>query len=248
MDSARGAGDCWRVAILALGPLWNHHTLGDWRLDPYPHYSRIYFPFDKPGFGVDPAPPLRPLVPEIAAVGEWSRDLHARYTLRSVPRAFVERLIAILVWCSDGWRLALGVFILAGVRHASGVERAGVVTVVLLLLAYLSFAHPPMWIVYYLEVLPIFYFLAAREMGRLLQKTTGPGNDSVVGRRDVDGCASCCFRFGANDVRRVRAAIDVRNSFQPRRRSRDRRPAAGEGDRIRQLSPVPESPSGADPQ
>ena len=134
------------AAILALGPLWNQQTLGDWRLDPYPHYSRVYFPFDKPGFGADPTPPLRPLVPEIAAVGEWSRDLHARYTLSSVPSAFAERLIAILVWCADGWRLALGALIVAAVLHASGVERAGVATIALLLLAYLTFAHPPMWI------------------------------------------------------------------------------------------------------
>ncbi len=73
----------------------------------------------------------------------------------SVPAAFVERLTSILVWCVDGWRLALGVLILAAALHATGVERAGVATIGLMLLAYLTFAHPPMWIVYYLEVLPI---------------------------------------------------------------------------------------------
>ncbi len=139
-----GATGRWRVlgapvavgvAILALGPLWNHQTLGHWRIDPYPHYSRTYFPWDKPGFGVDPSAPLRPLVPELATVGEWSRDLHARYTFSSVPVAFAERLIAILVWCVDGWRLALGVLILAAALHASGVERAGVATIGLMLLA-----------------------------------------------------------------------------------------------------------------
>ena len=200
------------VAILTILPAWNYHTLGDWRRDPYPQYSRVYFPFDKPGFGVDPAPPLRPLVPEIAAVGDWSRDLHARYTLRSVPRAFIERLVAILFWCSDGWRLALGVLILAGVRHASGVARVGVTTVALLLLAYLSFAHPPMWIVYYFEVLPILYFLAAREIGRLLQKSTGPGNDASWASAMLM-VAVLLLPLGANDVRRVRSAVDARNAF-----------------------------------
>ena len=194
-------------------PAWNYHTLGDWRRDPYPQYSRVYFPFDKPGLGVDPAPPLRPLVPEIAAVGEWSRDLHARYTLRSVPRAFIERLVAILFWCSDGWRLALGVLILAGVRHASGVARVGVMTVLLLLLAYLSFAHPPMWIVYYFEVLPIFYFLAAREIGRLLQKATGPGNEASWASAMLM-VAVLLLPLGANDVRRVRAASRRPKQFQ----------------------------------
>ena len=139
-------------------------------------------------------------MPEIAAVGEWSRDLHARYTLSSVPSAFAERLIAILVWCADGWRLALGVLILAAALHASGVERAGVATIALLLLAYLTFAHPPMWIVYYLEVLPIFYFLAARELGRLLHKFSGLGARSQrsAGRRRWPTrrwrSRSCCCR------------------------------------------------------
>jgi hypothetical protein len=200
------------VAILMILPAWNYHTLGGWRRDPYPQYSRVYFPFDKPGFGVDPTPPLRSLVPEIAAVGEWSRDLHARYTLRSMPQAFLERLVAILIWCSDGWRLALGVLILAGVRQASGVALAGVLTVALLVLAYLSFAHPPMWIVYYFEVLPIFYFLAAREIGRLAQKAAGPGNEAAWANAMLM-VAVLLLPLGANDVRRVRAAVDARNAF-----------------------------------
>jgi Dolichyl-phosphate-mannose-protein mannosyltransferase len=200
------------LAILLILPAWNHHTLGDWRRDPYPQYSRVYFPFDKPGFGVDPTPPLRPLVPELAAVGEWSRNLHGGYTLRSVPRAFIERLVAILIWCSDGWRLVLGVLILAGVRHASGVDRAGVMTVALLLLAYLSFAHPPMWIVYYFEVLPILYFLAAREIGRLVQRAADPGNEAAWATAMLM-VAVLLLPLGANDVRRVRAAVDARNAF-----------------------------------
>src|SRR5882762_3136225 len=168
------------AAILALGPLWNQQTLGNWRLDPYPGYSRVYFPFDKPGFGADPAPPLRQLVPEIAAMAEWSRDLHQRYMLSSLPLAFALRLMAILAWCADGWRLALGALILAAMLHASGVERAGVVTIALLLLGYLTFAHPPMWTAYYVEVLPIFYFLAARELGRVLHRFSGLGPEAGV--------------------------------------------------------------------
>ena len=229
------------AAILALGPLWNQQTLGDWRLDPYPHYSRVYFPFDKPGFGADPTPPLRPLVPEIAAVGEWSRDLHARYTLSSLPSAFAERLMAILVWCADGWRLALGALILAAALHASGVERAGVVTIALLLLAYLSFAHPPMWIVYYVEVLPIFYFLAARELGRVLHKFSGLGARGQRPLAGVGGQRVAGRRAPAAAARRERRAPRPRGDrfskrLPPRRRSRDREAAAGKVDRVRPLS------------
>jgi len=206
------------AAILTLGPLWNHETLGDWRLDPYSHYSRVYFPFDKPGFGADPAPPLRPLVPEIAAVGEWSRDLHERYRLSSLPSAFVERLVAIVVWCADGWRLGLGVLMLAAALHASRVERAGLVTIALMLLAYLTFAHPPTWIVYYVEVLPIFYFLAASELGRLVHKLSGLGSEASVRWPASAANASLAVALlmlplGVSDLLRVRAAIDLRNAF-----------------------------------
>jgi hypothetical protein len=198
--------------------LWNQQTLGDWRLDPYPHYSRVYFPFDKPGFGVDPAAPLRPLVAEIAEVGEWSRDVHARYTASSLPLAFVQRLIAILVWCAEGWRLALGGLVLAAAVRARGVERAGVLTIALMLLAYLIFAHPPIWILYYVEVLPIVYFLAARELGRAVHKFSGLGLDTGGAWPASAANASLAitlllFPFGVNDVRRVRAAADARNSF-----------------------------------
>ena len=209
------------AAILTLGPLWNHQTLGGWFLDPYPTYSRIYFPHDKPGFGVDPTPPLRRPVAEIAAVGEWSREVHAGYTPSSVPSAFVERLIAILTWCGDGWRLALGALMLSAALHASGVERAGVITIAVLLLAYLSFAHPPVWIVYYLEVLPILHFLAARELGRVLRKVGGLGSDAGVGVTASVANASLVVALlfvplALNDVLRVRAAIDLRNSFHRR--------------------------------
>jgi hypothetical protein len=206
------------AAMLALGPLWNQQTLGDWRLDPYPHYSRVYFPYDKPGFGADPAPPLRPIVPEMAAVGAWSRDLHARYMLSSLPSAFAQRLIAILSWFAEGWRLALGVLVLAAALHPSGVERAGVAAIALLLLAYLTFAHDPGWIIYYEEVLPILYFVAARELGRVVHVFSGLGPEVSVRWPASAANASLAVALlllplGMNDVRRVRATSDVQNAF-----------------------------------
>ena len=97
-------------------------------------------------------------------------------------------------------------------------ERAGVVTIALLLLAYLTFAHPPMWNIYYVEVLPIFYFLAARELGRVVHKFSGLGPETSVRWPASVANASLAIALlmlplGVNDVRRVRAAIDVRNAF-----------------------------------
>jgi len=206
------------AVMLALLPLWNQRTLGSWRLNPYPYYSRVYFPFDKPGFGADPTPPLRPPVPELAALSEWSRDLHAQYTPSSVPMALTERLITILAWCGDTWRLALIALMLMSVLRVEKPERAGLATIALLLVAYLTFAHPSVWIVYYVEVLPIFYFLAAREIGRLLHKASGLRDGTEVRWAAPTAMAALAVTmmvvpFGANDVRRVRAAIDLRNAF-----------------------------------
>ena len=208
------------AAMLALGPLWNQQTLGDWRLDPWSQYARVYFPFDKPGFGADPTPPLRPLVPEMTAIGDSLRDVHAPHVLSSLPSAFAQRLLGILLWCSDGWRLAIGVLIVAAALRASGVERAGVLTVALLLLAYLTFAHAPIWTLYYVEVLPIFFFLAACELGRVLRRFSGLGADAAPGGRWPAPAANASLAiallllpFGVNDVRRVRAGNDLRSAF-----------------------------------
>jgi len=206
------------ITILAVSPLWNLQTLGDWRRDPYSEYSRVYFPFDKPGFGVDPAPPLRALPPEIAAVGDWSKQVHEPFGAATVPKALVARVAAIVTWCADGWRFALVVLILAGALHARGAEVAGLWSIGLVLLAYLTFAHPPMWVVYYLELLPIVYFFGARELGRVLHLLSRSGAD-VTGRwpapvANAAVAVSLLFLpLGIVDLFRVRAALDQRNAF-----------------------------------
>jgi hypothetical protein len=206
-------------AILALAPLWSHKTLGDWRRDPYSYYSKVYFPFDKPGFGVDPAPPLRALPPELASVGNWSRDLHERHVLSALPAAFGVRLLAILFWFAEGWRLVLGALLLAALRHGTAGERLGLIPIVLLLLAYLSFAHPAMWTAYYVEVLPIFYYLAARQLGRLFLKSSGAPDGELAGWPASTANATLAatlvllLPLGISDIVRIRAAVDLRHAY-----------------------------------
>ncbi|HET9359707.1 MAG TPA: hypothetical protein VFO58_08155 [Vicinamibacterales bacterium] len=206
------------LAILALGPIWNQQTLGDWRQNPYSYYSQAYFPFDKPGFGVDATPPLRQPQPELAAVGEWSRQVHSDYVPAALPVAFVKRILSVLFWTIDGWRLWLGVLILAAVLHGSRIERLGLAAAGTLFLGYLSFAHPPMWIVYYVEILPILYFLAACQMGRLFHTLSGAGRgDGPVWPAHVTAAAAVTalllVPLGVSDVWRVRGAVDQRNAF-----------------------------------
>jgi hypothetical protein len=164
--------------ILALGPLWNAQTLGDWKMDPYPHYSRTYFPFDKPGFGVDPAPPLRPVPAELLPMDAWSRRVHAMYKPATMPLDLVARIAAVLYTLISGWRTILGVLLLASFLRPSGLARLSIAACLSLFVAYLSFAHPAGWVVYYFELLPLLYFLAAGTLVRLLDRTSiepGPG-------------------------------------------------------------------------
>jgi hypothetical protein len=205
------------AAILALVPVWNQRTLGDWRRDPYSHYSRVYFPFDKPGFGVDASPPLRTVPPMMAAVGDWSRELHEKHLVTSLPSALVLRVVAILAWFADGWRVVLGALVLAAVLYGSAIERLALVPAAILLLAYLSFAHPPMWIVYYFEVLPILYYLAACQLGRLFHKfgaehETGTHWPAAMANASI-ATAMLLLPLGVMDVIRVRTAVDERDLF-----------------------------------
>ncbi len=205
------------AAVLALAPVWNQQTLGDWRRDPYSYYSRVYFPFDKPGFGVDASPPLRTVPPEMAAVGDWSRELHQHHEITSLPSALLLRVVAILFWFAEGWRVVLGALVLAAVLYGSRAERLALIPAAILLLAYLSFAHPPMWVVYYFEVLPILYYLAARQLGRLFHKF---GADLESAARWPASAANASIAtailllpLGLTDIGRVRTAVDGRDQF-----------------------------------
>jgi hypothetical protein len=114
--------------------------------------------------------------------------------------------------------LWLGVLILAAVLHGSRIERLGLAAGGTLFLGYLSFAHPPMWIVYYVEILPILYFLAACQMGRLFHTLSGAGRgDGPVWPAHVTAAAALTalllVPLGVSDVWRVRAAVDQRNAF-----------------------------------
>jgi len=135
-----------------------------------------------------------------------------------VPKALLERIVGILKWCAEGWRLALGVLILGGVLRAAGAEVAGLWAIGLVLLAYLTFAHPALWVVYYVEILPVLYFLGARELGRVLHKLSGLGAE-ISGHWPAPAVNASIaivlflLPFGIGDLWRVRGALDQRYAF-----------------------------------
>ena len=79
-----------------------------------------------------------------------------------------------------------------------------------------------MWTVYYVEVLPIFYFLAAREIARAVHKFSGLNAQRSAtplpasAANAVLAIALLLLPLGVNDVLRVRRAIDLRNDFHRR--------------------------------
>lgn len=208
-------------AVLSVAPLWNHQTQGDWTRDPYPLYSRTYFPFDKPGFGVDPAAPLRPLPPELVPMDAWSREIHAAYVPAALPQALGQRVQSLLAWMVVGWRLVIGVMLIAALPRARGPALFAVVAGVCLLLAYLAFAHPPGWVVYYVELLPALHFLAASQLVRLLGQArqsalnAGPYLSPLAARAAMLATL-LLLPFCLSDLVRVRRAIDARNDFHRR--------------------------------
>jgi hypothetical protein len=120
-----------------------------------------------------------------------------------------------------GWRLAIVVFLFASLIGASGVTRLCIAACASLVAAHLVFAHPPEWIVYYAELLPILHFLAAGALMRLLAtfhdgrtEATGPLSPSFASASVA--AAVILVPLCATDLMRVRAAIDQRNGFHRR--------------------------------
>ena len=174
-------------AILLLIPYANYRTTGDWRVMPFSQYSKVYLPFDRPGFGLDSTPPQRALPPDMAQLTSVFQPVHAAYEPDILPRALVYR-----VWFSarDLWfgaRILLGLAALAAIPLI-GVEIGfALASTLTLFLCYLSYAHSPAWTLYYAETLPVFALLSALGIWRLLSVGRAAGREGArqVGRGAV---------------------------------------------------------------
>ncbi len=170
--------------ILALNFVWHERTLGKWLTNPYEEYSRVYFPYDKPGFGVDASPPQRALPPEMAVLERPIMDLHAAHQPAALPRIAVDRTMSLVRTLGEHWRgFLIVLFVLGAWRKADPVRFASA-SMLALLMAYLVFAHPPNWTVYYVEIFPVFFFIAVHEffrLGRALIKLDTSATRAAVG-------------------------------------------------------------------
>jgi hypothetical protein len=150
------------ACVLTLIPIWSARTTGSVWTNPYSLYSRIYFPYQRPGFGLPPASePQRALPPDMARFTELYRGLHAAHTLRAVPRDLFDRLRGIFGDTWGGVRRPLALFAILGLLLLPREGIFALATAALLVLSYIPYAHPWPWSVYYLEIQPSLAFVTA---------------------------------------------------------------------------------------
>jgi hypothetical protein len=166
------------VAILALIPYANWRTTGRWRVMPYSEYSKIYFPFDAPGFGVDSSAPRRALPPDMVRFAVATRLVHVGYEPAALPRALVSRLAHVATGMWSGPRVVLGAVALLAIPSIGAEVGLALASVLVLALCYLSFAHPAGWTLYYTEILPVLALLSGMGLWRLLGADPRPTAES----------------------------------------------------------------------
>lgn len=203
--------------VLLLNPLWHQKTLGDWRVNPYSEYSRQYMPFEKPGFGVDRARPVRPATLPHIWIEQEFLPLHQQHQLEAIPVILMARVIALGLTLGEHWRLGLVLLFIWGAIRARGAVAFGVISLVCVVLAHLVYAHPAQWTVYYTEAFPVFCFVAALALMRLARtvlKVEERGAHPVVLLGSI-----LISAFLVMDVLRARDRSDVRNGFHRHARS-----------------------------
>ena len=135
---------------------------------PYALYSKMYFPWDAPGFGLDSSPPMRQLPPDMAIVSKLGSEPHRYYVPSILPKVFAERAFYV---AKDMWgppRMILAVFAVIGLLAITAELAFGVASIVALLLAYLWFDHGAGWTVYYLEIQPVLAVFVALGFWRVM--------------------------------------------------------------------------------
>jgi hypothetical protein len=199
------------LAGAAVWLTWTVQTTGTWRESPYALYSRQYFPFDRPGFGVSDALVGRPDLPSsMRSLANQFIKLHETHTVAALPGILVERTIALIAEQFGGWRILIGPFFVFGLLRSRAELRFALWSPVVLLLAYLVFAHAPAWTAYYYEVLPVVWVVIALELVALAKRI----GRTVEGRRYATSAVTIlCCAAGSFDVRTARQHVAARQGF-----------------------------------
>jgi hypothetical protein len=146
--------------LLGLVPLWSSKTTGDWRTTPYALYAKRYFPYERPGFGLDSTPAERPLPAGLTPFDAEFRVLHRRFTAATLPSALLRRSadVAGQMW---GGRGVLALFFALGLAALSAESAFALASAFGILIAYLVYALSPGAAPYYAEGYPAFALVTA---------------------------------------------------------------------------------------
>jgi hypothetical protein len=143
------------AAVICIVPLWSKFTTGRWSETPQALYTRTYMPWDAMGFDLNSTPPLRALPANQAPEIEGFMALHQSHTVGSLPHDAMVRVVGLNNDVFTTWRAGLVWYFIFGLFSLSPVFAIGGITALLLFAAYLSYAHPGFWTIYYLEALPV---------------------------------------------------------------------------------------------
>jgi len=143
------------AAVLCIVPVWSKFTTGQWTQTPQRLYTRTYMPWDAMGFGLDTTRALGALPASQVPEMQGFMALHERHTAESLPYDAALRLVALQRDVFARWRMGLVGFFVLGLIALSPAVAVGGITALLLYLAYLSYAHPSSWTIYYMEALPV---------------------------------------------------------------------------------------------
>lgn len=149
------------IAVMAILPIWSAHVTGDWRVTPQRLYTRMYMPYDVPGFGLVTTKPTHSMMPELQRLNDAYSAVHVTHspsTLLGTLRARAQ-FLAVSIW--GGTRGVLGVFALLGLFALTSATAFAVISSLLLIAMYLVYATPATWTLYYYESVPVCAYLSA---------------------------------------------------------------------------------------
>ena len=152
------------TAVVSILAIWSANTTGDWRLTPQTLYTRMYMPYDVPGFGMDSTPPQHSVTPELAQLNNVYSSYHATHVPSRLPAEIASRArsIAFSTWETSAGLLA--VFALLGLLTLTRETAFALASCVTLFAAYLLYATPPQWTLYYYETGPTLACVTAAGM------------------------------------------------------------------------------------
>ena len=174
----RDFGLACAVGVLVLGilPLWSAQTTHDWRVTPLALYTRMYMPYDVPGFGLDTTPPAHAVTPDLYQLNRTYSYMHLNHHLSGLASTFITRAydLSVSIWSVSG--RVLMVLAVLGIVTLNGATAFAVLSGAWLLVAYLVYGTPRAWTLYYYEAVPAFAYLTAAGLAWVVSLIGRPRN------------------------------------------------------------------------